>query len=196
MWLFSTIGIAIGLGMDVLSVSMAVGVRWHGARQTFRLAWHTGLFQFLMPLAGYAIGSQLANPLALWGGYVAAALVTGVGIKMLIEALGSLPGAAAEGLEQTVEKDLHLKHTDPTRGWSLIVLSVATSIDALVVGFSLGIKEGADIWQASVIIGFTAALMALVGVMVGWRVGQALGRFAEIVGGVVLVALGVAFLWL
>ncbi len=195
MWAFNVIAIAVGLGMDVFSVSMAIGVRWHGARQKFRMAWHAGLFQFVMPLIGYALGSQLASPLARWGGYVAAALVMGVGVKMLIEAARGRPGAGAEGLEHTVEKSLHIK-ADPTRGWSLVVLSVATSIDALVVGFSLGIKEGPGIWQASVIIGITAALMALAGLTVGRRVGMALGRFAEIVGGVVLIGLGIAFLWL
>ncbi len=195
MWLFNVIGIAIGLGMDVFSVSMAVGVRWHGRRQKFRLAWHAGLFQFLMPLIGYALGSRLAGVLSRWGGYIAAALVMAVGAKMLIEAIPSRPGATAEGLEHTVEKGLHLA-SDPTKGWSLVVLSLATSIDALVVGFSLGIKEGAAIWQASLLIGVTASLMALAGVVVGRRVGKVLGRPAEIVGGVVLIGLGIVFLWL
>lgn len=178
----------------MFSVSMAVGVRWHGRRQKFRLALHAGLFQFVMPLIGYALGSRLAGVLSRWGGYVAAALVMGVGAKMLIEAIRNQVGAAAEGVEHAVEKGLHIS-ADPTKGWSLVVLSLATSIDALVVGFSLGIREGAAIWQASLLIGVTAALMALAGVMVGRRVGKALGRPAELVGGVVLIALGIAFLW-
>jgi len=194
MWLLNLIGIAIGLGMDVFSVSMAVGVHWHGPRQRLRLAWHTGLFQFLMPLVGYGLGSQLAHLLLPWAGYVAAGLLVGVGVKMLIEAVRGRPGATTKELDHAIEKSLHVKTADPTRGWSLIVLSVATSIDALLVGFSLGIK-GAGIWQASILIGVTASLMALLGVTVGRRVGVALGRYAELAGGIMLVALGVAMLW-
>lgn len=195
MWLFSVIGVAIGLGMDVLSVGMAVGVRWHGRRQRFRLAWHAGLFQFAMPLIGYALGSQLAGTLSRWATYVAALLVAAVGMKMLFEALRARPGAAVEGLTQAVAKGPRAQ-ADPTRGWSLVVLSLATSVDALVVGFSLGLKEGPAIWQASLLIGVTASLMALIGITVGRRMGRALGRSAEIVGGAVLIALGVVFLWL
>ncbi|MCK4601433.1 MAG: manganese efflux pump, partial [Phycisphaerae bacterium] len=118
MWLFNVIGVAIGLGMDVFSVSMAVGVRWHGRRQRFRLAWHAGLFQFAMPLVGYALGSQLADVLSPWAVYVAAALVAAVGMKMLLEALRARPGAAVVGLTHAVAKGPR-DQADPTRGWSL-----------------------------------------------------------------------------
>ena len=195
MWLFSVIGVAIGLGMDVLSVGMAVGVRWHGRGPRFRLAWHAGLFQFAMPLIGYALGSRLADVLSRWAGYVAALLVAAGGMKMRREARRARPGAAVVGLTHAVARGLR-PQADPTRGWSLVVLSVATSIDALVVGFSLGLKEGPAIWQASLLIGVTASLMALVGITLGRRMGRALGRSAEMVGGAVLIALGVAFLWL
>ena len=187
--------IAVGLGMDAMSVCMAVGVKWHGPRQRFRLAWHMGLFQFLMPLAGWAVGSGVAGMLAGVGRYVAAVLVFAVGVKMLYEALKSHPGAAAEGAEHFVEEHAHLHPKDPTRGWSLVLLSVATSIDALVVGFSLGLK-GQGIWLASAIIGLVAAGMALAGVAIGKRIGKALGRPAELAGAVVLMVLGVSFLWI
>ncbi len=189
MWLLNVIGIAIGLGMDVFSVSMAVGVRWHGPGQKFRLAWHAGLFQFLMPLIGYGLGSQLAGALAHWASYIAAGLVAGIGVKMLVDVLRS-------GIHEAGRKTDDSATGDPTRGWSLVMLSVATSIDALVVGFSLGIKEGAAIWQASLLIGATAGAMALLGIVLGRRAGQVLGKYAELVGGVVLVALGAVFLWL
>jgi len=188
-------GIAVALGADAMSVCMGIGVRWHGPRQKFRLAWHMGLFQFLMPILGWLAGRELAELLAGVGQYVAAALVFLIGAKMLYEALRARPGAVAQETEHEVEKVLHAHPKDPTRGWSLIVLSVATSIDALVVGFSLGLK-GAGIWQASLLIGVVAALMALAGVTIGRRLGQALGRPAEAVGAVILLALGVVFLWM
>ncbi len=190
-----TIAIAAGLGADAMSVCAAIGVRWHGARQKFRMAWHMGLFQFFMPLLGWMGGSQLAGLVQTFGTYLAAGLVFAIGLKMLIEAVKNHPGAVVESTEHAVEHELHIKAKDPTRGWSLVVLSVATSIDALVVGFSLGVR-GHEIWQASAVIGLVAALMALVGVIIGQYAGKAFGRYAETAGAVVLMALGIAFLWL
>jgi len=190
--LWNVLAMAVGLGMDAMSVSAAVGVRWHGPRQKFRLAWHMGLFQFLMPVLGCLAGNELAGLLKSVGTYVAAALVFGVGAKMLFEACKSRPGAAAEGVEHAVEHGGEPR--DPTRGWSLVVLSVATSLDALVVGFSLGLRGATSVWLASAVIGLVAGAMALTGVTIGQRVGSAFGRRAEVAGAVVLMALAVSFL--
>ncbi len=186
--------IAVGLGMDAMSVSMAIGTRWHGPRQRFRLAWHMGLFQALMPIVGWLVGRQLARLLKTVGIYMASVLVFAIGLKMLIEALRSHPGAAAEYTYEHAEHYHHPK-ADPTRGLSLIGLSFSVSIDAFVVGFSLGLK-GREIWQAGIIIGIVAGLMALLGVAIGKRLGNRFGQSAEIFGGLVLMALGVGFLWL
>jgi len=191
----ATVLLAVGLGMDAMSVSAAIGVRWNGPRQKFRLAWHMGLFQFAMPILGWLAGRQLAELLANTGRYIAAGLLLALGGKMLYEALRSRPGALEEETEHAIEHALHVKRRDPTRGWPLLALSAATSIDALVAGISLGLK-GQGIFTASVVIGVVAALMALLGATIGQRVGNALGRPAEVAGAVVLIALGVAFLWL
>ncbi|MHC4717101.1 MAG: manganese efflux pump MntP [Planctomycetota bacterium] len=193
MSVIQVLALAVGLGMDAMSVCMAVGVRWHGPRQKFRLAWHMGLFQFLMPVLGWALGSQLAEALRAVGTYVAAAMVFGIGAKMLYEVIRSRPGAVAEEAEHAAQRGLGVKPKDPTRGWSLVGLSVATSIDALVAGFSIGIRDQ-GIWLASLIIGLVAGLMALAGVVAGKRIGSVLGRPAEVVGAVVLMALAVSFL--
>jgi len=190
------LALAVGLGMDAMSVCMAVGVRWHGRRQRRRLAAHMGLFQFAMPVAGYFLGRPLAAGLAGVGHWVAAVLVFAVGVKMLFEALRSHPGAVAEGAEHAAEEALHLHPRDPTRGWSLIGLSVATSIDALVAGFSMGLKGTGGIWWSSLVIGVAAGAMALAGVAIGRRAGRAFGKAAEIAGAVVLMGLGVSFVWL
>ena len=185
--------VALGLGMDAMSVCAGIGVKWHGPGQKFRMAWHMGLFQFLMPIAGSLLGRELAGVLATYGKYMAAALVFAVGAKMFYEALKSHPGAAAEGAEHSFESHTH-KTADPTRGWSLIVLSVATSLDALVVGFSLGLKGQTEIVGPSIVIGVVAAAMALTGVTVGQRAGKKFGKRAEVVGAALLMLLGLAFL--
>jgi putative Mn2+ efflux pump MntP len=195
MTLLELIAVAIGLGMDAMSVCMAVGVRWHGWRQRMRLAISMGSFQAVMPLAGWAAGRQLASLLTTWGRPIAAVCVILIGLKMLLEAWRSHPGAAAEAIEHEMERDLRLKVTDPTRLGPLVLLSLATSIDSLVVGFSLALRNGA-IWRASIVIGLVAAGMALAGVMIGKQLGGALGRRAELIGGAVLISLGVSFFWL
>ena len=188
------LAVAAGLGVDAMSVCMGIGVKWHGPRQKFRLAWHMGLFQFLMPVLGWLAGSELAGLLKSVGTYLAAALVFGIGAKMLWEALRGRPGEAIEKGEHAIEKALHVKEpADPTRGWSLVLLSVATSLDALVVGFSLGLRT-MEIWWTSAVIGVTAAAMALAGVIVGRHAGRRLGRWAEVGGAAVLMGLGVSFL--
>jgi putative Mn2+ efflux pump MntP len=193
--ILEVLALAVGLGADAMSVCAAVGVRWHGPRQKFRLAWHMGLYQFLMPVLGWLAGQRAAVLLKDFGRYAAAGLVMAVGAKMLYEALRSRPGSMAEGVEHAAEGALHVRRSDPTRGWSLVALSIATSIDALVVGFSLGLR-GRGIWQASIVIGLVAGLMALIGVNLGQRAGAAFGRHAETAGAAVLIGLGVAFLWL
>ena len=179
--------------MDAMSVCMGIGVRWHGPHQRFRMAWHMGLFQFLMPILGWLGGEHLARFLVNIGGYIASALVLLIGIKMLYEALKSHPGAVAESAEHAAERAVHMHPNDPTRGWSLVMLSVATSIDALVVGFSLGLKQTSDIWLSAAVIGFVAAGMALAGIVIGKRLGERLGKAAEIIGAAVLIALGLIF---
>ena len=188
------IAIALALGMDAMSVSMAVGVRWHGWKQRLRLAWHMGLFQFLMPILGWAGGKQLAELLRGLGCRLAGLLLLGIGAKMLYEAVKAAPGSLEQRSGDAVTHALHLQDRDPTRGWSLLVLSIATSIDALVVGFSLGVKGGEQIWYTSFVIGLVAAVMSFVGVGVGKLAGRAFGKPAEIAASLVLMGLGISFL--
>ncbi len=192
------IAIAVGLGADAMSVSAAIGVKWNAAGHKFRLALSMGGFQFFMPILGWLLGRELAGPVQQFGKYLAAGLVFAIGLKMFIEVIHNKPGESAEAAEHAVEKALHIKPKDPTQGWSLVGLSLATSIDALVVGVSLALKGAAvaySIWVASIIIGITAAIMSLLGVLLGQRIGKAIGRPAELVGAVVLMILGVTFLW-
>ncbi len=175
-----------------MSVCAGIGVRWHGRRQMFRLSWHMGLFQFLMPLIGWFAGENLATLLSGLGKYIAAALLFLLGARMLYEALKSHPVAPSDAAQQAADKKLQ----DPTRGLSLMVLSVVTSLDALVAGFSLGLSGGAAILFTSIIIGIVAAVMALTGIVLGKTLGKLLGKPAEIAGAIVLILLAISFLFL
>ncbi|MGC9455141.1 MAG: manganese efflux pump MntP family protein [Phycisphaerae bacterium] len=190
--ILSVAGLAVGLGTDAMSVSAAVGVRWHGPRRSFRLAWHMGLFQFFMPILGWLAGRQLAGALCTLGTYLAAGMVFAIGLKMLIEAIRA-KGALTDEAEEAIEEHITHHRRDPTRDWSLVMLSLATNIDALVAGFSLGLR-GEQIYAASIIIGVVAASMSLIGITLGRHLGKVFGRTAEVFGALVLMGLAVTFL--
>lgn len=177
------IGFGIGLGADAMSVSASVGIRHNTGRHKFRLAWHMGLFQFLMPIAGYFAGAKLASVVSVWGRFISAGLIGAIGIKMLIDVLKN----------SDADED---KSADPTKGWSLIALCVATSLDALFAGVSLGLSSEnspGDIWIISLVIGIVAAVMSFVGVLLGKKIGTKIGKPAELAGAIVLLLLALKF---
>jgi putative Mn2+ efflux pump MntP len=175
-WVVLT-GVAVGLAMDAFATAIAVSVSLTslGRRQVFRLAFHFGLFQALMPVIGWMAGSTITDRLAAWDHWIAFGLLVFVGGRAIVK-------TGDEGDDQDT--------FDPTRGLSLVVLSIATSLDALAVGLSFG-ALGVRILVPSLVIGLTAGALTVVGMLVGHRVGRRFGRKAEIVGGIVLVAIGV-----
>ncbi|MBP7586025.1 MAG: manganese efflux pump [Spirochaetes bacterium] len=175
--------IAIGLAMDAFSVSISAGmaVKKPDAGHYFRLSFHFGLFQFLMPVIGYFAGVYIERYIRDYDHWLAFTLLVFIGVRMIY--------AALFGDEESVQ----IEERDPSRGWSLVVLSVATSIDALAVGLSLGVL-GRAIFVPSVIIGVTCALFSLAGVYIGRRAGALVGRRAEALGGAMLVLIGLKIL--
>jgi putative Mn2+ efflux pump MntP len=178
---FVILGIALGLAMDCFAVAAATSVtlRPATARQTFRLAFHFGLFQFLMPVLGWLAGLTVADLMARFDHWVAFGLLAFIGGKSVWTALrGESEGARSD---------------DPTRGASLVMLSVATSIDALAVGFSFAMLH-VKVWFPSAMIGVVSALVTVVGMEVGSRLGGRFGRRVEVLGGLVLIAIGIKIL--
>jgi len=181
MSLLAILGIAVGLAMDAFAVSLGIGLKQCqvSPRTTLRLAWHFGLFQFFMPILGWLAGLTFARWITGIDHWIAFGLLAAIGGKMIYEALwGDEEKRAA---------------TDATRGFSLVVLSVATSIDALAVGLSLALI-GVQIWYPAVIIGVVAFAFTAVGLHIGRRFGALLGKRMEIVGGLILIGIGVRIL--
>ncbi len=174
------LGIAIGLGMDAFAVAIIAGlcVAPVTPRHVFRLAFHFGLFQFLMPIVGWLAGKQLATYVAAYGNLAGFALLCFVGGKMLWESY--------EYEEQTAR-------SDPTRGAMLVTLSVATSIDALAIGLSMAFLQ-VSAWFPAAVIGLVAAALTAIGIVFGSRLGRGVGRWAEAVGGAVLLLIGARIL--
>jgi manganese efflux pump family protein len=181
MSLFVLLAIALGLAMDAFAVAIACSVALGevSRRQTFRLAFHFGIFQALMPVIGWAAGKTVAGYIEAWDHWVAFTILSIIGLRALVGALGK-------------EGDLRPR-IDPTRGFSLVMLSIATSIDALAVGLSFAMLQ-VEIWYAAMIIGVVAAGMTILGLALGCRLGALFGRRMEAVGGVVLIAIGVNIL--
>jgi putative Mn2+ efflux pump MntP len=172
----SILGLSVGLAMDAFAVAIAAGLTVSDVtpRHVFRLGFHFGLFQFMMPILGWLAGGQLAAYISGYDHWLAFALLGYVGGKMLWEAFS--------------HKDAESR-TDPTRGLQLLTLSVATSIDALAVGLSLALL-GVSIWLPSVVIGVVTATLTAIGVTFGSRIGSRWGRWAEVAGGLVLIFIG------
>ncbi|RXZ54200.1 manganese efflux pump [Senegalimassilia faecalis] len=175
--------IGVGLSMDAFAVSICKGLGMSrlNMRQAAVISLFFGGFQALMPLIGWALGSQLADFITPIDHWIAFGLLAFVGGKMLWDAF--YEDDEAEGV-QTDEK-LDLKE--------LLMLAIATSIDALAVGITFAFLQAAIV-PSITIIGLTTFVISFVGVAVGHFFGARFEKPATIVGGVVLILIGVKIL--
>lgn len=171
-------GISVSLAMDAFSVAIGAGttIDRPTLRHYFRICFHFGLFQFMMPIIGYFVGASIGPWIRSYDHWAAMILLTFVGINMIRESFAARESTA-----------------DPSRGQTLVILSVATSMDALAVGLSLGFT-GFPIITASGIIGITCALFSIIGLSLGRKTGTYLGKNAERLGGATLIVIGILIL--
>lgn len=173
-------GLALALAMDAFAVALATALALPTltGRHLFRLGWHFGLFQALMPIIGWLAGMTIQRWIVSIDHWIAFGLLGFIGGRMLWEAF---------------HHDDDLERGDPTRGWSLIMLSVATSIDALAVGLTLAML-GVSIWFPALIIGLVAGVLTVAGMLLGRRLGERWGPRVEVLGGLVLIGIGLKIL--
>ena len=173
--------IAVSLAMDAFAVALSAGTSGHGQKMlpALRLSLYFGFFQFLMPIVGWFAGRHIEQLIHDYDHRVVFGLLAFVGGHMLYEA---------------IQREEHELPADPTRGIRLLTLSVATSIDALAVGLSLGMLR-ISIWYPSVVIGVVTAGLSLLGVHLGNRLRGGLGRRMELVGGIILILIGLRILF-
>jgi putative Mn2+ efflux pump MntP len=168
--------LALALAADAFSVGAALGLRYRGGRQTFRLAFHFGLFQALFPLAGALLGTTLLSYVEQWDHWIAFVLLGVLGCRMIRH--------ASEG------PDPRLADRDLTRGWSLVGFSVAVSLDALAAGVTLP-AAGAPILVSALTIGVVTGLATLLAVRLAAAIAGRLGGRIEVAAGLVLIGLGI-----
>ncbi|MEW6411527.1 MAG: manganese efflux pump MntP family protein [Candidatus Zixiibacteriota bacterium] len=177
MELFNIVLLAFALAFDAFAVAIAVGIklgridRW----TVFRLSWHFGFAQFGMPIVGWIIGEYVSGVVGSYARWMAAVVLVIIGGRLIWEQFNP---------------DERSWKGDPTRGASLIVLMLATSIDALAAGFTLGLV-GIQILYPTLIIGVVAASMTVLGLVFGKAVGLRFGRGAGIFGGLILFGLAI-----
>lgn len=186
--IWTSLPLAVGLAMDAAVVATGISASLPAVtrRHAFRLSFHFGLFQFFMPILGWLLGRQAVSYIDGYDHWIAFGLLAIVGGHMLFEAIkGGESGPAGTPADRTGK--------DPTRGWSLVVLSIGTSLDALAVGLSLALLD-INPWTVVPIIGLVTSGLVLLGMKAGRVAGTLFGRTAEIAGGLVLILIGLKIL--
>jgi putative Mn2+ efflux pump MntP len=173
--------LALGLSMDAVAVSISSGLSrpGEGSWRLLRMPLAFGFFQALMPFLGWLGGAALVAQVAAWDHWLAFALLAGIGGKMLWEAWRG--------------DDAEAEPADPFAWGRLLVLSVATSIDALAAGLTIAFID-LPVGLTLAIIGGTTAAVCLPAVLWAGHLGGRWAGRAEIVGGLVLVGLGIKIL--
>lgn len=171
--------IAVGLSFDTFAVSVSSGIILPRItfREGLRIAIVMAFFQALMPLLGWTVGQSIESWAKDFDHWIAFILLAGLGIKMIYESFSK-------------EKDNRL---NPLELKVRISMAIATSIDALLVGFSFAFLEY-KILYSTIIIGSVTFLVSMLGLLFGKKVGSRLGKRMEIVGGIILIVIGLKIL--
>ena len=183
MSLLSSFAVALALAMDAFAVALSSSVSLGRADigHYVRMSLAFGFFQFAMPVIGWALGLSVRSWIEAWDHWIAFALLLAVGLNMLREAFFCEEEGECSG--------------NPSRGVTLLLLAVATSIDALAVGLSFSMA-GISVWMPSAVIGLVCAALTALGIRLGTALGHSelLGGKAALLGAFVLIGIGVNIL--
>lgn len=173
--------IGVGLSMDAFAVSVCRGLKMQklSISQTVLIAVFFGGFQALMPLVGWFLGTQFESYITAVDHWIAFVLLAIIGGKMIYD---SFKGEDDDKNEKSV---LNIKE--------LLVMAVATSIDALAVGITFAFLS-VNIWSSISIIGVTTFVLSAIGVFIGHKFGAKYKSKAELAGGVILILIGLKIL--
>jgi putative Mn2+ efflux pump MntP len=175
--MFEVIVLAVALSMDAFAVSIGLGSKGNTRGLGLKAGLFFGVFQGLMPFIGYLGGKGVLGWVNAYAHWIAFGLLAIIGAKMIYE-----------GLQEGIEEDITV-----ITNKIMLVLAVATSIDAMAAGFSLTLLE-VNAYLACFIIGVTTFLFSWAGVLIGKNSGTWLESRAEIFGGTVLILMGIKIL--
>ena len=175
--------VGVGLSMDAFAVAICKGLAMPrvNRKRTLLIGLYFGVFQALMPLLGWLLGTSFSRYIQVFDHWIAFVLLAFIGGKMLWNVFHEKEESAAE------KSDARLDHKE------LFMLAIATSIDALAVGIAFACLD-VQIWSSVSIIGCVTLVLSFCGVWIGNRFGNRFEKKAEIAGGVVLILIGVKIL--
>ncbi len=193
MSLWTALLFGFSLSMDTFAIALALALTLPRLTPSpvARVAFSFGFAQFVMPVIGWAAGTAVAGVIARYDHWAAFGLLFLIGAHMAWEARDRRMRTADCGMRN--ERRGNPQLPDRTRGVPLLILAVATSIDALAVGVTFSFQR-VPIWWPSAVIGIVAATMSFLGMLLGRRLGIRFGRFAHLLGGLILIALGTRIL--
>jgi len=173
---FTILAIALGLSFDTFAVSLSYGVIRSGIlfRQATWIALVLAVFQGGLTIAGYFLGSIFSDALKATDHWIALGLLSFLGIKMILEGLKKTKDEAPKDYSSTIV---------------LLTIALGTSIDAFAVGISFALLD-VRIWEAGTVIGAVTFLASMTAIRIGKSAGARLGNKVEIIGGLLLIAIG------
>lgn len=195
----------IGLSMDAVAVAIAKGmtIKERVLENAIKIALFFGVFQALMPLLGWFAGRYFEGYIKSFDHWIAFILLGTIGGKMIYESIkgmkerkeikDEIKDEIKRELENEVSADISRDEDDEISNKKLIILAIATSIDALAVGVSFAFLS-VNIIPAVIIIGLTTFVLCICAVLIGKKLGTVLQKYAEIVGGIILIIIGLNIL--
>jgi len=177
--LLDIFAIAVAMSIDAMCVSLCIGVKYNGFKHYLRLGGAFGLFQFMMPVVGAYTGRLMLSYTDNLK-YLAALILFLIAFNMV-----------RDGIKN---RECKVYYSDPTKGLPLLILALATSVDALGAGLSLIFWEG-GIFTSSAVIGVVCMLFSFAGVYIGGRCERYIGHYAEYFGSAVLALIGLKFIF-
>ena len=178
--LLTIVAIALSLSFDTFAVSLSIGVTRNGIifRQATWVALVLAAFQGGLTVAGYFLGSIISDELKAADHWIAMGLLAFLGIKMIVEGLGKNKEEDSKDFTSTI---------------ILLTIALGTSIDAFAVGISFAILD-VKIWEAGILIGTVTFLASMIAIRIGKSAGKRLGNKVEVIGGLILIAIGMKIL--
>ena len=165
---------AFSLGTDAFTISICKGLNTKRKRNAFLVAFYFGLFQTIMPILGYYIGSLFNENIINYSPYISTILLVTIGFLML-------------------KNDDNSGISDSLKFQEMFILSVATSIDAFVIGISFSFLK-TNILSSSIIIGIITFIMCLIGFLLGNYFNKKIGKYSNFIAGIILILIGIKIL--
>ncbi|MDR0218255.1 MAG: manganese efflux pump MntP [Enterobacteriaceae bacterium] len=177
---YATLILAFALSMDAFAVAISKGATLHRPhlREALRTGFIFGLVEACTPLIGWSLGIYASQYIMQWDHWVAFLLLFILGGRMIIESFKNKT-------EETAQPHISRQH-NPSR---LILAAIATSLDAMAIGVGLAFLQ-VNILHTAMTIGIITMMMATLGILIGRYIGPLLGKRAELIGGLVLIAIG------